>query len=149
MTAAVHTKRILVVGGAGYIGSRMDLCQSHLLVLDRLAAGGDRNASNLANSNGSSVQQVIDAARRVTGQHIEVKESPRRPGNPARLVANSERARSLRGRQPQYADPDVMVGPAWKWELKGCSSGIDRSGGSFPRKRDDVVRDLDLGSVSL
>lgn len=98
----------------------MDLCQAHLLALDRLAAGGDSDAFNLGNGNGFSVQQVIEAARRVTGKPIEVKESARRPGDPARLVANSERAKRVLGWQPQYAELDVIVGHAWEWERRLC-----------------------------
>lgn len=98
----------------------MDLCQAHLLALDRLAAGGDSDSFNLGNGNGFSVQEVIDAARRITGKPIAVKESPRRTGDPARLVANSERARRVLGWQPQYADLDVIVGHAWEWERKLC-----------------------------
>jgi len=98
----------------------MDLCQAHLLALDKLATGGDSDAFNLGNGNGFSVQQVIDAARRITGKSMEVKESPRRPGDPARLVANSERAKNVLGWQPQCGDLDVIVAHAWAWEKNLC-----------------------------
>ncbi|HMN12448.1 MAG TPA: UDP-glucose 4-epimerase GalE [Bellilinea sp.] len=98
----------------------MDLCQAHLLALEKLTASGDSDAFNLGNGNGFSVQQVIDAARRITGKPIEVKEGPRRPGDPARLVANSARAKRVLGWQPQYDDLDVIVGHAWAWERKLC-----------------------------
>jgi UDP-glucose 4-epimerase len=96
----------------------MDLCQAHLLALDALGIGGESDAFNLGNGSGFSVQQVIDAARRVTGRNIAVREAPRRPGDPARLVANSERAKRVLGWQPQYADLDVIVEHAWAWERK-------------------------------
>ncbi len=94
----------------------MDLCQAHLLALDRLAAGAGSDAFNLGNGNGFSVQQVIDAARRVTGRDITVKEGPRRAGDPARLVANAGRAKAVLGWNPQFSDLDVIVGHAWQWE---------------------------------
>jgi UDP-glucose 4-epimerase len=96
----------------------MDLCQAHLLALDALVAGGESDAFNLGNGSGFSVQEVIEAARRVTGKEIRVKESPRRAGDPARLVANAERAKRVLGWKPEFADLDVIVGHAWGWEQK-------------------------------
>jgi UDP-glucose 4-epimerase len=96
----------------------MDLCQAHLLALESLAAGGNSDAFNLGNGNGFSVEEVIAAARRVTGKDIPVKESPRRAGDPARLVANSTKAREKLGWRPQFADLDVIVKHAWEWERK-------------------------------
>jgi UDP-glucose 4-epimerase len=96
----------------------MDLCQAHLLALDALAAGGESDAFNLGNGNGFSVQEVIDAARRVTGRPIAVKEAARRAGDPARLVANSERAKRMLGWQPEFVELDVIVEHAWQWERK-------------------------------
>lgn len=96
----------------------MDLCQAHLLALDALAAGGESGAFNLGNGNGFSVREVIEAARRVTGREISVQDRPRRSGDPARLVANSGRARQVLGWKPQYAGLDVIVGHAWAWEQK-------------------------------
>lgn len=95
-----------------------DLCQAHLLALDALIEGGESDAFNLGNGNGFSVQDVIEAARRVTGKEIAVKESPRRAGDPARLVANSGRARKALGWKPEFADLNVIVEHAWRWEKK-------------------------------
>ncbi len=97
-----------------------DLCQAHLLALDKLAAGGGSDAFNLGNGNGFSVHEVIEAARRVTGKEIAVKSSPRRAGDPARLVANAGRAKAALGWTPEFADLDVIVGHAWRWEQKLC-----------------------------
>lgn len=96
----------------------VDLCQAHLLALDALAAGGESDAFNLGNGNGFSVREVIEAARRVTGREIAVQDRPRRPGDPARLVANSARARQALGWKPEFAELDVIVGHAWAWERK-------------------------------
>lgn len=96
----------------------MDLCQAHLLALDALAAGGQSDAFNLGNGNGFSVQEVIESARRVTGQEIAVRDDSRRAGDPARLVANSDRAKRILGWKPEFADLDVIVSHAWAWEQK-------------------------------
>lgn len=96
----------------------MDLCQAHLLALDALAADGQSDAFNLGNGNGFSVLEVVKVAQRVTGKEIATKESPRRAGDPARLVANSERAKRLLGWKPGFADLDVIVEHAWEWEKK-------------------------------
>ena len=96
----------------------MDLCQAHMLALEKLATGGESDAFNLGNGNGFSVREVIEAASRVSGRKIAVLEKPRRPGDTARLVADSERARRVLGWRPQFAALDVILDHAWKWELK-------------------------------
>jgi UDP-glucose 4-epimerase len=95
-----------------------DLCAAHLGALERLMDGGGSGAYNLGNGNGFSVQQVIDAARRVTGREIRAEDAPRRPGDPPRLVADSTRARNELGWKPRYPELDAMVSHAWAWELK-------------------------------
>lgn len=94
----------------------VDLCHAHLLALERLMSGGASTAYNLGNGDGYSVREVIDAARRVTRTPITVIESPRRAGDPARLVANSRRARTELGWQPRYSDLDTIIAHAWAWE---------------------------------
>lgn len=71
----------------------MRLGSAHLLALEHLLANGDSNAFNFGNGSGFSVQEVIAAARRVTGQPIPVQTQERRPGGPAVLVADSQKAR--------------------------------------------------------
>jgi len=95
-----------------------DLCEAHLLALQRLWAGSDSAAYNLGNGNGFSVREVIDAARTVTGRDIPVVYGERRPGDPARLVADARRARVELGWEPRYADLAAMVGHAWQWETR-------------------------------
>ncbi|QKT05064.1 UDP-glucose 4-epimerase GalE [Ectothiorhodospiraceae bacterium 2226] len=96
----------------------MDLCDAHLLALERLLQGGASDRYNLGNGQGFSVQEVIEAARRVTRCPIEVREAPRRAGDPARLVADAGRAREVLGWQPRYAALDTIVAHAWAWERK-------------------------------
>ncbi|MBS1223684.1 MAG: galE, partial [Proteobacteria bacterium] len=95
-----------------------DLCEVHLLALQRLWAGGDSAAYNLGNGNGFSVREVIDTARAVTGRGIPVQYGERRPGDPARLVADSRRARAELGWEPRYADLATIIAHAWRWETR-------------------------------
>lgn len=95
-----------------------DLCEAHLLALDRLRSGGKSRAYNLGNGSGYSVQQVIDSARKVTGRGIKVVDGPRRPGDPARLVADARLARSELNWQPHFVDLDTIIAHAWEWERK-------------------------------
>jgi len=92
-----------------------DLAYAHVLGLKYLLAGGESNVLNLGNGQGFSVRQVIDTAARVTGCHIPIQHSDRRAGDPARLVANADRARRILGWQPQYADIEEIIAHAWQW----------------------------------
>jgi UDP-glucose 4-epimerase len=94
----------------------VDLCSAHLLALQRLHDGGHSDCFNLGNGEGFSVQQVIDSARRISGRPIAVLDAPRRDGDPARLVADPAKARSLLGWTPQHAQLDTIIETAWRWE---------------------------------
>jgi len=94
----------------------MDLCDAHLLALQRLIEGKGSARYNLGNGQGYSVQQVIDAARAVTGRAINVQYRARRAGDPARLVADSSLARRELGWRPQRAGLDRIIADAWAWE---------------------------------
>ncbi len=96
----------------------VDLCQAHLLALERLVCGGESAAFNLGNGNGFSVLEVINAVERVTGGKIALVDAPRREGDPARLVADSRLIRETLGWTPRYADLDTIVAHAWGWEQK-------------------------------
>jgi UDP-glucose 4-epimerase len=98
-----------------------DLCDVHLLALRKLWQGGDSDAFNLGNGNGFSVKEVIETARRVTGQGIPVVYGERRAGDPARLVADSKRAQRELGWKPRLADPAVIIEHAWRWERRVVS----------------------------
>lgn len=91
----------------------LDLADAHLLALAMTEK--ESAAFNLGSGRGFSNRQVIEAARHVTGEPIAVREEPRRPGDPAELVASLERARSQLGWQPQHADLEEIIGSAWQW----------------------------------
>ncbi len=91
-----------------------DLADAHTLALAALEPH-DRLVLNLGNGEGFSVKQVIEVARRVTGKPIPAEIKPRRPGDPARLVAGSELAKKTLGWQPQHAALEDIVASAWAW----------------------------------
>lgn len=95
-----------------------DLCQAHLLALNHLQGGGASEVFNLGNGRGFSVQQVIDAARAITGREIPVSDGPRRAGDPASLVADAAKARRMLGWAPEYTDLSTIVRHAWNWEQR-------------------------------
>ena len=96
-----------------------DLCSAHLLALNYLLAGGQSDAFNLGNGIGFSVREVIDSARRVTGQNIPIIVQDRRPGDPAILVADGQKARRDLGWEPLFTELDEIIAHAWKWEQRG------------------------------
>jgi len=93
-----------------------DLASAHLLALEALQTR-DRLIYNLGNGRGFSILEVIEAARRVTGHPIPALESERRPGDPAILVAGSNRIRSELGWKPRHDSLDEIIGTAWEWTL--------------------------------
>jgi len=92
-----------------------DLADAHLLALKRLREGGESAIYNLGSGNGYSVKQVIEIAREVTGHPIPVTMEARRAGDPAVLVASSERARRELGWQPGRERLQDIVSSAWQW----------------------------------
>ncbi|OAJ69753.1 UDP-glucose 4-epimerase GalE [Methylobacillus sp. MM3] len=95
----------------------VDLCTAHLLGLQRLMATGLSRRYNLGNESGYTVQEVIDAAERVTGCIVRVAEGSRRAGDPAMLVADATLAREELGWLPVYSDLDTIIAHAWQWEM--------------------------------
>jgi UDP-glucose 4-epimerase len=91
-----------------------DLAQAHVLALDALAEGAPL-IYNLGNGHGFSVREVIESARRVTGRRIDVRETARRPGDAAVLVASSAKIRSELRWEPQHPDLDSIMASAWEW----------------------------------
>ncbi|TXI37280.1 MAG: UDP-glucose 4-epimerase GalE [Methylophilus methylotrophus] len=96
----------------------VDLCSAHLAALEYLVNGGKSDRFNLGNGAGFSVQEVLDAVQKVSGKAVKVIDGPRREGDPARLVADSKRARSILNWKPVYTDLETIVLHAWQWELK-------------------------------
>jgi UDP-glucose 4-epimerase len=98
-----------------------DLARAHVLALGALGGATKPLLYNLGNGRGFSVREVIEATRRVTGHAIPVDQHPRRPGDPAVLVASSEKARRELGWVPEHATLDDILASAWTWhrELHG------------------------------
>ncbi|MBV5261310.1 UDP-glucose 4-epimerase GalE [Synechococcus moorigangaii CMS01] len=92
-----------------------DLADAHVLGLEYLLKGGATDAFNLGNGNGFSVQEVIEAARKITEIEIKAIATDRRPGDPPSLVGSSEKARMVLGWQPQYTDLEIILKHAWHW----------------------------------
>jgi UDP-glucose 4-epimerase len=92
-----------------------DLARAHLLALEALKER-DKLIYNLGNGVGFSVREVIESARRVTGHPIPVEECPRRPGDPAVLIASSEKIGAELGWKPEYSSLDEIIESAWKWQ---------------------------------
>jgi UDP-glucose 4-epimerase len=94
-----------------------DLADAHLLALDALETR-DQLIFNLGNGKGFSVREVIESARRVTGHPIPAEVHPRRAGDPAVLVASSEKAIRELGWKPKYTQLDEIIRTAWIWHQK-------------------------------
>jgi len=92
-----------------------DLAQAHLLALQALEKGAISNVYNMGNGNGYSVKEVITVAEEVTGKKIAAVAAPRRAGDPARLVASSEKIKKQLGWKPEYADLKTIIETAWEW----------------------------------
>jgi len=92
-----------------------DLAQAHILALEYLLDGGENNVFNLGSGVGFSVRQVIEEARRVTGSPIPAVVKPRRAGDPAQMIASSEKARAVLGWKPACGDLRTILQTAWNW----------------------------------
>ncbi|NQW94421.1 MAG: UDP-glucose 4-epimerase GalE [Polaromonas sp.] len=101
-----------------------DLCDAHLLALERLLSGGSGGRYNLGNGNGYSVAEVIAAAEKVTGRKITQREGPRREGDPPTLVADSRLAQRELGWAPRLAALETIIRHAWQWELSHFKSAV-------------------------
>jgi UDP-glucose 4-epimerase len=97
-----------------------DLADAHLLALEALEQRG-RLIYNLGNGQGFTVREVIESVCRVTGRPIAVEECPRREGDPAVLVAGSEKIKQELGWRPQFADLDAIIASAWEWHQQRYS----------------------------
>lgn len=92
-----------------------DLADAHILAVNKLREGFNSNIYNLGSGNGFTVKEMIEAARLVTGHSIPAKICERRTGDPAKLVASSEKARRELGWQPKFENIEAMIASAWNW----------------------------------
>ena len=92
-----------------------DLIDAHILALDYLRSGNPSTAFNLGNGQGFSNREIIEAARHVTGHPIPVSEEDRRPGDPAVLIASSQKAMDVLGWNPKYTNIKDIIATAWLW----------------------------------
>ncbi len=102
-----------------------DLAAAHLLALNALE-NSSQLTYNLGNGQGFSVRQVVEVARKVTGHPVPVMESPRRPGDPAVLIASSEKIRRELNWQPKFPDLEAIVDSAWQWHSKQPDGYLNR-----------------------
>ncbi|EJP33885.1 UDP-glucose 4-epimerase GalE [Selenomonas sp. FOBRC9] len=93
----------------------VDLADAHMRALDYLRRGGESDIFNLGSGSGFSVKEMIAAAEKATGKAIAVEIGARRAGDPAQLIASSEKARTVLGWQPQFTDVEEVIGTAWRW----------------------------------
>lgn len=96
-----------------------DLARAHILAINGLAGGIDSSIFNLGNGEGYSVKEVIETAGEVVGREIVAEIGERRPGDPAVLVASSEKIRTELGWEPRYPDLKTIIETAWNWQKRG------------------------------
>jgi UDP-glucose 4-epimerase len=97
-----------------------DVARAHIAALAHLRAGGESLTLNCGSGRGFSVLDVIEAVKRVSGADFKVTRSPRRAGDPAALIANTDRIRAKLGWLPRYDDLDTMVMQALTWETRSA-----------------------------
>jgi UDP-glucose 4-epimerase len=94
-----------------------DLADVHLLALDYLLSGGKSEVFNCGYGFGFSVKEVVETAKKVTGENFKVEEASRRPGDPAILVADSTKLKKTLNWTPKYDDLEFIIRTAWNWEV--------------------------------
>jgi len=113
-SATIMTQMMELV--LGIISHVLDIAQAHILALNYLQKNATFKSYNLGNGEGYSVMDVIEAARRVTGAKIPVKVCPRRPGDPAKIVASSKLSEAEIAWKPKYPKLDSIIESAWQWQ---------------------------------
>lgn len=103
-----------------------DLADAHLLALNYLRQGNPSTAFNLGSSTGFSNLQILEAARKVTGQKIPAEKAARRSGDPDTLIASSEKAREVLGWKPRFDDIEKIIASAWAWHSSHPKGYDDR-----------------------
>ena len=102
-----------------------DLASAHSLALKRLMNGGESRIYNLGNGTGFSVKEMIDIARKVTGHEIPAKVAPRRAGDPAILIASSEKVMKELNWKPKFNSVETIIETAWNWH-KNHPNGYEK-----------------------
>ena len=90
-----------------------DLARAHVMALEYIAKNNKSIKLNLGTEKGTTVKELIDAARKITGKEIPAEDAPRRPGDPASLYTTSKLAKELIGWEPKYSDVDTLVKTTW------------------------------------
>lgn len=103
----------------------MDLASAHYKALEYLRKGNDSDIFNLGNGNGYSVKQVIETTRKVTSHPIPAEVKERRAGDPATLIASSEKAKSVLGWKPEFDSLEKIIEDAWRWH-KSNANGFEK-----------------------
>ena len=103
-----------------------DLARAHILALEYLRNGGESNIFNLGSGDGYSVMEMITAARKVTGHPIPAQVGTRRPGDPAKLVADSSKAQEILKWKPEITRMEDIIATAWKWHSSHPNGYNDR-----------------------
>lgn len=98
-----------------------DLANAHILAVEKLLTGSNSDIFNLGNGRGFSVKEIIEAAREVTGHPIPAKISPRRAGDPAKLIASNQKAKEVLGWKIKYPQVKDVIASAWKWHQNNPS----------------------------
>lgn len=96
----------------------LDLVEAHILALDRLRGGQDSDIFNLGSGEGFSVKEIVEKSREVTGHNIPAEVSDRRAGDPAILIASSDKARKVLNWQPKHTNVEEIIHDAWQWHQK-------------------------------
>ena len=96
----------------------MDLVEAHLLALDRLSQTQLSDVYNVGNNEGFSVREIIEVAKKITNQKMEIEIQSRRKGDPAELIADNQKIKSELNWTAKHSDLDKIISSAWKWEQK-------------------------------
>ena len=96
----------------------IDLADAHIRAMNYLRSGHESNIFNLGNGKGFSVKEMIAAAEKATGESIKVEVGARRAGDPAQLIASSEKAQTILGWKPRYTNIEQIIKTAWTFHKK-------------------------------
>jgi UDP-glucose-4-epimerase GalE len=108
----------------------LDLANAHILAVQRLLDGGHSDIYNLGTGKGYSVGEVLNHIRQITGRDMAAPKGPRRPGDPAKLIADALKARDVLGFLPIHSDMDTIIKTAWNWHLKAHPARAPRGSAS-------------------